>query len=214
MPRLEGSRVRTTGEGVRVTVNSAAPLAARLLATGDGAAAPLSVAGRSGVELTVTDLDADLDALRDGPPLAAVEARLGAVLTDVRATIALDGAEPGEVELPRAAVGVRLSRAAAPRLTLDARAAHRGTPMTLAADIAAEGIKNGRVPEVAPFDRALALRLSGKVEARDVPLSLLALVPGAAKYAPGLPDAGRDELDAAIARIVSGRDRARGWTRP
>ncbi|MBX3404914.1 MAG: hypothetical protein KF699_16000 [Phycisphaeraceae bacterium] len=202
--RLEGSSVRTTGEGVRVVVNSAAPLAARLLATGDGAEAPLSVAGRSGVELMVTDLDADLDAMRDGPPLAAVEARIGAVLADARATVALDGAEPGEVELPRAAVDVWLSRAAAPRITLDARAAHRGTPMMIAADIAAEGLKGGRIPEGAPFDRALALRLSGKIEARDVPPSLLALVPGAAKYAPGLPDSGRDELDAAIARIVSG----------
>lgn len=202
--RVEGSRVRTVGEGVRVTVNSAAPLAARLLAVGEGAAAPVSLAGRAGLELTLTDLDADLDALRDGPPLAALAARLGAALTDARAVVALDGAEPGEVDLSRATVGVSLARDSAPRLTLDAAAAHRGAPMTLAADLTAEGLKGGRVPDGAPFDRALALRLSGKVEARDVPPSLMALVPGAAAYAPGATAADRSELDAAIARIVGG----------
>lgn len=202
--RIEGSSLTTTGDGVRVTVNSAAPLAARWLATGDGAAAPVSVAGRAGVELTVTDLDADLDALRSGPPLSAVAGRVGATVSDARAMLALDGAEPGEVELGRAAVAVTLGRAAAPRITLDARASHRGAPMTLAADLTVEGLKSGRVPEGAPFDRALSLRPAGKVEARDLPPSLLALVPGAAKYAPGLPDSGRAELDAAIARIVAG----------
>lgn len=206
--RIDGAMLTSTGDGVRVTMNSAAPLASRLLAPAEGGAAPIAIEGRAGVDLSITGLNVDLDAVRAGnvgsAPLSAADAQLAITLSDAVATLpAREGSPAQRFELQTARLGAAIARGSAPRITLSADAMHAGAPITLAADLAAEGLTSGALPTGAPFDQVLTLGLSGKVEAGPLPASLLNLAPQLARYAPAT-DAARDELDAAIAQAVQG----------
>lgn len=214
--RLESGTLRSTGDGIRVVIDSAAPLARRLLA-GDGAApAPLTLSGRSGVQLSITDLAASLDRLTaEGgadAPLAAVDARVLLAITDVGATLppspATDtqpaiNAEP--ITISRAQLALALSRGQAPAINLEASASTTGAaaPMSLAANLTADGLKSGALPTATGLDGVLALKLAGQIKASAVPPSLLAALPALAKYAPA-STAGRSELDAAVAQSIAG----------
>lgn len=210
--RLSGGELRTIGQGVKVVVNSAAPLAQRVL-KGDGTApAAATIDGRAGVELTITDLAAALDKLTgEGAkaPLAAVDGKVNLVLTDVRATLPPSAATETQpaiaaepIAVPRAALGVVLSRGNAPAVNLDAQANAAGSaPMTLAANITADGLKNGELPSATGLDGLLALKLAGQIKATAVPPALLAALPQLARYAPA-SSVDRSELDVAIAQAI------------
>lgn len=210
--RLANGELRTAGNGVKVVVNSAAPLAQRVL-KGDGKTPPpVAVDGRAGVELTITDLAAALDKLTgEGAkaPLAAVDGKINLTLTDVRATLPPSAATETQpaiaaepIGVPRAALGVVLARGQAPSVNLDAQAAAAGSaPMTLAANITADGLKSGELPTAAGLDGLLALKLAGQVKATAVPPALLGALPQLAKYAP-VTSVQRGELDAAIAQAI------------
>jgi hypothetical protein len=214
--RLESGTLRSTGDGIRVVIDSAAPLARRLLAGDSAAPAPLTLSGRTGVQLTITDLAASLDRLTaEGgadAPLAAVDAKVSLAITDVGATLppspATDtqpaiNAEP--ITISSAQLALALSRGQAPAINLEASASTTGAaaPMSLAANLTADGLKSGALPAASGLDSVLALKLAGQVKASAVPPSLLAALPALAKYAP-TSTAGRSELDAAIAQSIAG----------
>lgn len=214
--RLESGTLRSTGDGIRVVIDSAAPLARRLLA-GDGAApAPLTLSGRSGVQLTITDLAASLDRLTSeggaDAPLAAVDAKVSLAITDVGATLApypatdtqpAINAEP--ITISSAQLALALSRGQAPAINFEASASTTGAPapMSLSANLTADGLKSGALPTATGLDALLALKLAGQIKATAVPPALLSALPALAKYAPAWT-AARTELDAAIAQSIAG----------
>jgi len=213
--RLESGTLRTTGEGIRVVINSAAPLARRVLA-GDGSAPPpVMVDGTSSVTLTVTNLAVSLDALTSdtgsAAPLAAVDGTINLELQDLRATLApspatdtLPAVTAEPINVSRAAMVVVLARGQAPAVTLDAQATTAGanSPMSIAANLTADGLKSGALPAATGLDGLLALKLAGQVKAIAVPPALLAALPALAKYAPA-STAQRTELDTAIAHAIA-----------
>lgn len=209
--RIEGSTLTTTGQGVRVRVNSAAPLASRLLAPAEGGAAPLAIDGRAAVELAITGLNASLDAIRaqgengaGAAPLAAADAQIAITVSDAVAILPASDESPAQrIDLRTARLGAQLARGSAPRITLSAEGMHDAAPVNLAADLTASGLASGVIPTGSPVYRLLALGLAGKIEAGPLPVSLMNMVPQVARYAPA-SQADRSELDAAIARVVQG----------
>lgn len=212
--RLEKGELRSTGEGIRVTIASAAPLAQRVLA-GDGTSPPAAmINGRVGIELTLTDVAASLDKLtsEEGSkaPLAAVDGKLNLFITDVRATlppVAATDTQPAinaaPIDVQQTALSAVLARGQSPTMSLQAQATTTGAkaPMDIAANITADGLKTGALPTATGLEGLLALKLVGQISAKGVPPELLGALPQLAKYAPGA-SVQRGELDAAVAQAI------------
>jgi len=215
--RLEGGTLRSTGTGIRAVMNSATPLARRILA-GDGTTAPaIDVSGRAGVELTITDLVADVDELTGGgdAPLRALDGNINVAITDVRVTLpplpGVEGRPPfaaAPIDIASSSLGIVLARGQAPALDAEAQATTVGAaaPMTFAANLTAAGLKSGEMPKATGLDMLLALGLVGEINARGVPPAILSTLPQLARYAPASTGAAvtPSALDSAIAQALAG----------
>jgi hypothetical protein len=171
--------VNATGEGVTISVVSAAPLARRLLA-GPGQAATLELSGVGALTIDITRFSATLETLRDpSRTLAAVDARLGITVSDL-------GVKPGglpaeqPVRVTRAVLDARLGGSAPAQVDLTASLTHGGLPFQAAGLLTIDGVAGGTLSKSNPgAARILALKPAGKIEIQNAPRSLANLFSGA-----------------------------------
>jgi len=216
--RLDKAVLTTSGDGIRLTVDSAAPLAQRIArASRDAqmnaappgrdpkAAAPpeITLTGAGKVELTARDV---VLALNDTAPEAIIARGKGAanlVISDLNASVNMGGnTSPPPVRIDRQAVALTLAPGSAPKIDVDGKLSHESQPFTITGGYTLDGLKNGIALGNGPG--ALArLNPNGTLEIKSLPRSILGILPATAPYAAesGVP-ATADAMARAIAAMV------------
>jgi len=172
--RIECGVAMTREGGATLRIASAGPLMARVLRDSPGEDAEgVTVGGRAGVEVSVTQLRLPLDGR--AADLAETVAALTATVSEM--TLGVRGEDVG---IERAQVGVSLPADAGPRLALEAALLHEGSPFTARGDLTLPRLRGGggEPMEGGVLGAALGWQPRGKFEVRGIPGSLMSLAPG------------------------------------
>lgn len=201
--RLERSVLTTTGPGVKVTVESAAPLAGRILAAGKGEGAPaVSVDGRGRVELVARDLRLNLGEKDVAKQIAAAAGTLGLSVSDARVTPNLGG-RSDPVRIDTLGLTAELKAGAAPKVEIASGMAHPAGTFAIDGQFVLEGLKDGTIPEEKGIGLVTAVNPIGSLSVKNLPRDLLWVVEALnKKFGPEVTDDGRDAMGRAIATAV------------
>ncbi len=180
--RYAADVVSLTGNGLRATIASAAPLAQRILAkpAANGQPGALELSGVGAVSLEIKEFSAPLAKLSGADALAAVKARLGLNISNLGIKPSdMAGEQP--VQVSRGVLDVKLDGANPPQVDVNASLSHEGSPFDVTGQLRLDGITGGKVPQsAAGAAQIIAFKPSGKVEVKNAPRSLANLVPAAA----------------------------------
>lgn len=201
--RLERSVLTTTGPGVKVTVESAAPLAGRILAAGQGEGAPaVSVDGRGRVELVARDLRLNLGEKDVAKQIAAAAGTLGLSVSDARVTPNLGG-RSDPVRIDTLGLTAELKAGAAPKVEIASGMAHPAGTFAIDGQFVLEGLRDGTIPEEKGIGLVTAVNPIGSLSVKNLPRDLLWVVEALnKKFGPEVTDDGRDAMGRAIATAV------------
>ncbi len=178
--RYASGIVSLTGNGLAATVNSAAPLAQRILAK-PGQTSNLELSGVGAITIEVKEFSAPVEKLKKpDEALAAVKARLGVTISTLGVKPSGLAAEQ-PVQVTRAALDVRLDGANPPQVDLVASLSHEGAAFDATGSLKLDGITGGILPKaIAGAPQIIAYKPSGKIEIKNAPRSLANLFPAAA----------------------------------
>jgi hypothetical protein len=209
--RLDKGVFSCPGEGVRVKVAKAAPLAQRILAAspkdaaGGGAngATTIALSGAGQIELIGRDLSLPLAGGGAEAILSKGAGQLSLAISDVNAAVDMGaGGSASPVRIDRHAVNLTLSPGAGPKVALDGKLSHDNQPFTITGEYALNGLSKGLPKSKGPGVLA-EVNPTGAVEVKGLPRSLLAIVPATAGYASSAGVAAdATEMTRAIANLV------------
>lgn len=214
--RLDKAVLTTSGDGIRLTIDSAAPLAQRIVASSredqlkdasrDPNAAPppeITLTGAGKVEITAKDVAISLKDTSPAAILGQGRGDFGLALTDLNAAVDMGGSK-SPVRIDRCALAAALGTADYPEVTVDGKLAYENQPFTISG-----GYKFAKFDKGLPGGNAtaqlVALKPVGAIEIKGVPRALLGIVPSLSAYAgaaataaAGADAAGADALAAAV----------------
>jgi hypothetical protein len=222
--RSAGDVVSTTGDGLKVTMGTAVPLMQRMMSK-PGVPSSIEVSGTGAVVVTVKDFSAPMDKLSGAEALAAVKAAITAEVSSLGIKPAAPATESRgtqsaaeqPVQIGKATVHVMLDGANPPRADVNAAMSHAGAPFEVVGDVRLDGITGGKMPtSAAGAAQVIALKPTGKLEARNVPRSVANLVPSAAMVGTGTL-AGEDamtQISRALRESIGGTATVAMTTKP
>ncbi|MBX3385728.1 MAG: hypothetical protein KF768_04075 [Phycisphaeraceae bacterium] len=180
------------GEGVRATINAAAPLARRIAAPAEPGSPPLITSGTGRVELSVPRLRADLNKImargKDAPPIPADALALEATLalTDLGVSPTPDLAADVRSLNLRAVLPPRdpqSTRNPIPTFEVRSTLAHRAPtgaakPFTAEGSFDLYGLARGHLPTGPWPDMLLGIRPTGTLTIAEAPAELITAIAG------------------------------------
>ncbi len=206
--RLEHAVLTTPGQGVRLTINSASPLAQRIVAASregavKAAAADTSIApppeviitGTGKVEITAQDVGVSLKDTSPAAILGKGKGNFGFTLNDLNVAVDMGG-NKSPVHINRCTLAAALGTAAYPKLTVDGALSYENRPFTVTGGYEFNKFDKG-LPGGGPAAQLVAFKPVGTVEIKGLPRALLGVVPSLAAYA-GEGGTGEDHLAAAV----------------
>jgi hypothetical protein len=196
--RYAGNVATVTGNGLNVRVGSATGIATRIL----GPEAAVTLGGPGELTLSVKELAAPVDKLNGAEALGAVKALIDLDISRLSVgTRQAEGAPPARpIDIAQLAASVRLDGVNPPAARVNGRMAHDNRPFDLVGSATIDGIRDGKVPAGEGMARLIALRPTADLEIRNLPRSVLDLLPATATYG-STPLSGAD-MPAQIARAV------------
>lgn len=211
--RLEKAVLTTTGDGVRLSVNSASPLAQRIVARAReeavkaAAANPNSapppeilITGTGKVELTAQGVAVSLKDTSPAAILGRGRGNVGLTLSDLNVAADLGGSK-APVRIERYALAAALGTAAYPKLTVDGQLSYDNRPFTITGGYEFNKLDKG-LPRGDPAAQLAALRPVGEVLVKGLPRAMLGIVPSLAPYAGEGTPGQADNLAAAVRGAV------------
>lgn len=203
--RIENNSLTTRGDGIKLTMRSATPLARRFLAGGGGEPAPVTLGGLGLLTVTVKDLAQPLDG--KGPNPLGVSARVEATLSQVQVSMpGQSGAGPVGIAESRLTLVLPAAQGAGPSVGLEASLTHEGKPFAAKADVelpdvfkswppAMDGGTGGLIRTVTRW------RPAGHVDITGAPASLASLAGAGAGAAPAADDAA-GQVEAMVRKLL------------
>lgn len=211
--RLEKAVLTTTGDGVGLSVNSASPLAQRIVARAReeavkaAAANPNSapppevlITGAGKVELTARDVAVSLKDTSLAAILGRGRGNAGLTLSDLNVAADLGGSK-APVRIERYAMAAALGTAAYPKLTVDGQLSYENRPFTITGGYEFNKLDKG-LPRGDPAAQLAALRPVGEVLVKGLPRAMLGIVPSLAPYAGEGAPGQADNLAGAVRAAV------------
>lgn len=181
--RYAGDIVSATGNGLTVRVSSSTGLINSLLAK-PGTPPSLVLSGPGALNLTVRELTAPISKLSGAESLAAVKALVNLEVSQLGVAMPVAaGAQPVQpVQINRLTANVRLDGVNPPTADLAGQMTHENQPFELAGRATLDGIRNGQLPKATGVAQLIALRPTANVELRNMPRSVLNLLPATSNY--------------------------------
>lgn len=218
--RVDKGTLTTSGKHIKLTMNSAAPLAQRILAAGATAEKPATISiapGSQGkVEVTIKDVSVPLPKGNEKLDPTKVRATAALAVSDLAVIPQLPEPEgvtnpqpAGPVRVDMLAVTATLAPGASPKVAINSGLAHTGNiqgdaggTFAIEGEIRLDGLAKGMPDATGPALLAAA-NPNGQVAVRNLPRSLLWVVPALREqFSPAGAKATSSDLSRAIAQAA------------